>query len=245
MRYLILVILFVNVATGCTQNQQQTITQYQYWFRYYGRLSLSEKFSLHAEADERRFFNPDRQSQFFTHLHLHYKPYRTLEVAQGFSYIASVSARNDQLTIPEFRAFQEITWFIPSSSKSKYSLRYRLDDRFIRHADTSELMAGYSFNLRHRFKAQWQILLSSSEKPHQSTLKVANEIMVNSGNVDYHFDQNRIYAAVERALSKHWSVEAGYLNIYQNRGNPGYYLRHVVRITLYHHLTLRKEPGIQ
>lgn len=227
--------------------QDKYIHQGSYWFRYYNQSKLSKNLTLHFEADERRLVNPSRQFQFFTHLHVHYQIKPWLDVAAGGSFIKTNSSKNLTLAVPELRVWQEASITKMISPKWQFQFRYRLDDRFIHNNDKVVLLEGYHFNWRHRFRIQFYREIKKISDTRSLALRISDEIMLNTGDVIHTFDQNRIFTSLEYRFDKHWSVETGYLNLYQSRTDDGFYVRHIIRVTLHHKLDFRKaeKPSAQ
>ena len=117
-------------------------------------------------------------------------------------------------------------------------MRYRIDERFIHNNNRIELEEGYHFNLRHRFRMQASTVLWRNTDNKQLSIRISNEVMVNTGDVPRTFDQNRIYCGLELKLNDHWSIESGYLNIIQPKNDEEFIVRHVVRTTVYHRVSL-------
>ncbi len=229
-----LAFIFVSLSFFSLVKAQQTDHQHGYWFRYYNQFTINPKWIWHNEIDERRLLNPDRQAQFFIHSHIHYVPSGKFDVGIGFNYNESKSKTN--LTVPEWRPWQEISYNASQRSKVKLSFRYRLDERFIHQSSANQLEEGYRFVLRHRIRTQVLYRIGTKE---QFTVRVSDEIMLNTSPTADTFDQNRIYAGVEVKLSKSLSVETGYLN--QNvRRNGQTTTFHILRTTLYHRLQRRQ-----
>jgi Protein of unknown function (DUF2490) len=235
LRYFIL--FFIFSALPFISNGQQKVTyQWFYWIRYYNQTRINKKFTLHTEIDNRRYLNPSQQSQFFTHLHLHnlIKPW--LDVALGFNFNLTRLPSNNSLSVPELRPWQEINVFSNATRKWQFLLRYRLDERFIHNYNTIELSNGYRFNLRHRFRVMASTRLARFKNKSLLSLKLYNEIMLNTGDVPRAFDQNRLSGSLEYQFNQRWSIESGYINILQPKTDTEYYDRHVIRTTLYHRI---------
>ncbi len=222
---------------------QESIThQNLYWTRYYNQYSFNSKLSWHNEADMRRFLENNKLQQFIFHSHVHYKVLPSLDVAMGLTY----SRQNPQfpdattdLVVPEIRPFQEITHSQALSKRFTLSHRFRLDERFVSKNDGKVLLDGYDFNLRYRYRIQGVCNLSKKEDKTPTTAKIADELMLNSGeNIIYnHFDQNRIYLGVEQSISPSLSVELGYLRWFQQRSSgKDFFDRNIYRLTIYHRL---------
>ena len=219
----------------------QTTVQKIYWLRYYGQFKLGEKIAWHLEADDRFYFDTNNGFQLIIHNHLHYKINPYLDVATGLSYSRAHSNKNPNLVVPEWRPFQEVNIdFFPKLKQHKpITFRLRVDERFIHQNDGTELQTGTKYSTRIRFRLQtaWQ-LTSFNEGERKLIIKANDEYMVHRGDVLTTFDQNRIYGALEYYFRPNLSLEAGYLNLYQANGTEKHFLRHILRITLTHKLSL-------
>lgn len=234
LRPFILVLIFL--ALPFFSNGQDKVTyQWFYWIRYYNVAQVSNRLTLHTEIDNRRYFNPPRQSQFFTHIHLHNRIKPWLDVAAGFNFNLT-KFPTTSLSVPEVRPWQEISLLSNAKSKWQFLFRYRLDERFIHNYNTVELTNGYHFNLRHRFRVMVSTTVLKFKNESILTLKLYNEIMINTGDVPRAFDQNRLSSSLEYQFNKRWSIESGYINILQPKSDTEYYDRNVVRTTLYHRI---------
>lgn len=218
-----------------SKSQNTFIEEWQAWFRYYNQAQLTEKLILHTELDERRRLDPWIQAQFFTHVHLHYRVNSWLDVAAGMNYNLSTLTTTN-LVVEEWRPWQEVSLFKNLGKDVLFQFRYRLDERFIHRNDKQVLLDGYHFNWRHRFRIQFSKPIAQFNSNRTLTLKLSDEVMLNSGDVLRVFDQNRIFAALEMKLNNHWSVESGYLNLIQQATDNILSERHVIRTTLYHRI---------
>lgn len=218
-----------------SKSQNTFIEEWQAWFRYYNQAQLTEKLILHTELDERRRLDPWSQAQFFTHVHLHYRVNSWLDVAAGMNYNLSTLTTTN-LVVEEWRPWQEVSLFKNLGKDVLFQFRYRLDERFIHRNDKQVLLDGYHFNWRHRFRIQFSKPIAQFDNNKTLTLKLSDEVMLNSGDVLSVFDQNRIFAALEMKLNNHWSIESGYLNLIQQVSDDVFSERHVIRTTLYHRI---------
>jgi Protein of unknown function (DUF2490) len=227
-------IIFILLALSA-RSMAQTTHQNLFWARYQLQSNLTKKIFLVNEIDNRRFYEGNTQHHTIQHNHLHYKLNPNLDIALGQTF----SWQNPQfpdakikLTVPEIRPFQEINASQKINNKIVFSSRLRIDERFIQKNDGEKLLAGFNFNMRYRFRIQYQFFPWPRKK---NNLKFSNELMVNSGkNVNF-FDQNRIYAAYEHTFSKNFSAEVGYLRWYQQRAQfDTYFQRDIVRLTVFH-----------
>lgn len=234
---LLVALLFASVFSSGAQTTQFGA----FWIRYYNQTRFTDKLVLHAHLDERILLNPVRQFQLFTHVHLNYQPKPWIDIGFGFNYNQSNSARYPHLRVPEWRPWQEATFIKPITKKWQFQFRYRLDERFIRETQADQLLSSYHFNLRHRLRPQFAYtFLTKAEK--RMVFRISNEIMFNSGDVSDIFDQNRFYFSLEVPVAKKWSVETGYMNQFQSRpSDDGFNDRHLIRVSVYHRIDLRKD----
>ena len=220
-----------------SKSQHTYVQEGQVWFRYYNQAQLTEKLFLHTEIDERRRVNPWRQAQFFTHVHLHYRVKPWVEIAAGMNFnVNTITTASHSLAVPEWRPWQEVSLFKNLGKEVLFQFRYRLDERFIHQNDRQVLLDGYHFNWRHRFRIQFSKPIARFKDDRILTLKLSEEVMLNSGDVARVFDQNRIFASVEMKLNNHWSIESGYLNLIQQVSDDVFSERHIIRTTIYHRL---------
>ncbi len=234
-RLLFFAVGLLPVTTTAAQNFR---SMGQAWFRYYNQAQLKPKTSLHTEIDERINFRSPHQSQFFVHLHLHYRWKPWLDVAAGQNFNLTDSPVNPELEVPEIRPWQEVSLIAPTEGRWLTQFRYRLDQRFIHNNNRIELEEGFHFNLRHRFRLQAGTTLIGNPNDVKLGLRLSNELMLNTGDVPRTFDQNRIYCGLEVKLSNRWSLEGGYLNILQPGKEEDYIIRNVIRTTVYHRISL-------
>jgi hypothetical protein len=238
-----LLILILILGLQLSAQNKEVSHQSLYWTRYYNQLSINEKWTWHNEIDNRTFFVNNKHHHFIVHSRLHDKLSKNLEIAFGLTY--SLQSPQDpnsasSLSIPELRPNQEINYTTLLTDRLSIQQRFRIDERFIHKNNGTTLIDGYDFNFRFRYKLQCNYKLNTPETLQQTTLKLADELMINAGgNITYNFDQNRIYIALEQVLTKNFSIELGYLNWHQQRAS-GYQFfdRDIVRLTIYHKIKL-------
>lgn len=148
------------------------------------------------------------------------------------------------LVVPELRPVQEINLNNPLSKRFTLQQRLRIDERFIHKNNGIDLLDGYAFNFRFRYRLQASYKINKDEAKNATVLKVADELMINAGsNIIYNqFDQNRIYAGLEQGINKSISAELGYLHWYQQRAiGDQFFDRDIIRLTLYHKIKLQNK----
>lgn len=236
-----LVLILFSISFTKAQSQRENIVQNLYWLRYANSIALlNPKLSVQFEAEGRRFFETNERHHFITHSRLHYRVDPQFNVGGGITYSRQSSqfpVREDNLVVPEVRLVQEGNYNIPVSKRVSIQQRLRIDNRFIRRNNGRELLEGYYFNFRFRYRLQSSILLNKDLGKQPTILKISNEVMVNAGSrIVYNiFDQNRIYIGVEKRFSKSISGEIGYLNWYQQTASGSLFFdRNIIRTTLFH-----------
>jgi Protein of unknown function (DUF2490) len=230
----------INNTFGQTKN---ITTQSLYWTRYYNQLSIGKSWVWHNEIDNRTFFEKNKHHHLIMHTHLHYKVIPTADVALGFTYSRQSPHdpnSNSTLVTPEIRPFQEINLTQNLSKRLAIGQRLRIDERFIHKNNGKELIDGYDFNVRFRYRLQATVTFGD-QKHRIKAFKLFDEIMLNSGStiVLNPFDQNRIYTAFELGLNKYFSTELGFMYWHQQR-STGYqfFNRNILRLTMYHRLSV-------
>jgi hypothetical protein len=229
------------------QAQKTVINQEIIWIRYNNQLRFSPLLNLQTEIEERRFLNYSQRHHFIMHTRLHYRFAPNADVGGGVTYSrqsAQFPNLDDNLVVPEIRFVQEINYTIPLSKRINFQQRFRVDERFIRANDGTELIDGFNFNWRFRFRFQGTFRMNKDESKKNTVLKVFDEVMFNAGqNIVYNqFDQNRIYVGIEQVLSKKFSLELGYLNWYQQTAaGDRFFSRDIIRLTLFHNINLHND----
>lgn len=109
--------------------------------------------------------------------------------------------------------------------KLKLTNRTRLEERFIENA------GGTAVRARHQLRLSYPL-----GKSRKWSLVAYDELFVNLNTVDRGprggFDQNRVFAGLNRTLGKRANMEAGYLNNYLRRHQAPDRMNHVLLLTL-------------
>jgi hypothetical protein len=207
--------------------------QFVHWLRYQAQISLSEKIYWNNDIDNRRFIDPDVQSQLIIHSRLHYRKSSWdygggLTLSWAFSPDKNAEVKHATM---ELRPVLEVTHESRLRSMSVNN-RLRLDNRFFEKDKFDGITGSYSYVARFRYRIQARIQVATN-KAGAVVVKLADEIMVN--HKENFFDQNRVYATTEIPLTKQLTVEAGYIYIYQQRfATDSFVQRHVLRFSILH-----------
>lgn len=179
------------------------------WYMYFGTNTISDKFSIHTEAQLRYYEQTKNFNQLLLRTGLNYHINPNAIATLGYGYIktdptffhAAVIDFDGQFSdnISENRIFEQ---FILKNKvwELLFEHRYRLEQRFIRNSDLSTK----SVQHRARYRLQMTVPLTDI-----FFLNFYDEIFLNLQNEA--FDQNRLYAAVGVNITHNLSVQAGYL----------------------------------
>jgi hypothetical protein len=221
-----------------TQAQHTVYRQTLYWIRYQAQLNFSPSLYWTNEADNRRFIDPDVENQLIFHSRLHYKkgPWDFgggLTLSYAFAQRPETGYKN---AVTEIRPVGEATHEL-NIGKVILANRIRIDNRFFEMNENKSIWTDSRYVLRMRYRIQARIPLKISDNKSKVLLKVAEEIMFN--HVSNFFDQNRIYVNTEFYLNDNFSIETGYIYIYQQRfGTTEFFSRNVLRFSLLHKINL-------
>ena len=220
-----LLLLTAQLAAG------QTTHQGGYWVRGYMRVQLAKRWAWHSELDERRLLMPDRQWQLITHHHLHYRLLAPLDVALGGTYSRQPPAVGNG-GLPEWRVFTEATLSTLLSPQIRLQNRLRTEQRWLARSTEQYTTWDTRQRFRYRFQVDWQKFAGWK-------MRASDEIMFHPDS----FDQNRLYAGVERQLGAGFAAELGYLWVYQRRYHLSQYFdRHILRLTLFKDVVRQAPP---
>lgn len=237
--------LFLTCSFLYAQTEKNVDHQSLLWTRYYNFLTLSDKWSIHSEFDNRIFINPVEENLYEMRFQGRYKINKEFEAGAGFAYF-SVATQVPEITsnfrTPEYRGQQDITW---KQEYGKFTLnqRFQVEERFFRNADKEGLLPGTTFFWRFRYKIQGEYNFYKKENQYLKAI-VYDELMINAGEniVKNTFDQNRIYAGLQYGVNKNIALELGYLNSFQQRtSGVDYFNRDIIRFTFFHKISLQKK----
>ncbi|MFS4491453.1 DUF2490 domain-containing protein [Maribacter sp. 2308TA10-17] len=179
------------------------------WHMYFGTNKVSEKLSIHTEAQLRYYENGKNFNQLLLRTGLNYHINPNAIATFGYGYIST------DPTFEDFRAFGDILLddskisehrifeqFILKNTvgQFKFEHRYRLEQRFINDKDFGDK------DTQHRARYRLQVTLPLTDI---FFLNLYDEIFLNlQDNV---YGQNRLYGALGVNVTENLSVQAGYL----------------------------------
>jgi Protein of unknown function (DUF2490) len=201
----------------------QSVRQYtnntNAWFMYFGTHKITDKWSLHLEAQLRRSsgVNIPQQLLLRTGINYHINPQATATFGYAFIETYPYGEFGTKRTFPENRIWEQLQLKNQVGSFEWVS-RFRLEQRFsqlpVLKVDfyvVGDAVYTNRFRLLNRFSIplNGKIIVEKS-----FYISAYDEFMVNFGkNVALNiFDQNRAYIALGYKIPKVGRVELGYLN---------------------------------
>jgi hypothetical protein len=236
-KYFLFTLLFAGLAATA---QEKVHHQTLHWLYYQNQLSFSEHVYWVNILENRRFIHPDAQNQFIVHSRLHYRKGKWdfgagFAVSSIYNQLPEVKSNN---VATEIRPVAEVNHDQPVG-KISIQNRIRFDNRFLEANNAQSVFDTSMFVLRFRYRLQAKIpVLKNKEGKSILILRLANEIMLN--HKENLFDQNRFHVAFDYVVNKHFTIDAGYIYIYQQRFNRDeFYSRNVIRIGIQHKIFLK------
>jgi hypothetical protein len=170
------------------------------WYMYFGTNRVTERLSIHTEAQLRHYEVAGNFNQLLLRTGLNYHINPSAIATMGYGYIATDGTFEEPPEDSDSREHRIFEQFILKNSVWKVAIehRYRLEQRFLdsgRDTDTQQ---------RARYRLQLTLPLTSV-----LFLNFYDEVFLNlQGEV---FGQNRAYAALGINLSPVCSLQLGYL----------------------------------
>lgn len=226
--------LSVSLANGAvdTKVTTQTLT----WNKIEATLKLPKKFSTKLEIQDRSFFHPLAQHQFFVRGTGFYSLNHGWSFFMGYTYFLQSPqdpTSESNLIAPEHRpAFGFV--LKQNIRRTMLSQRYQLEERFMHNTTNGELAPGYKFIARLRYRIMLSVPLIDKDKKKGKgdlRLNLSDEIHLQAGKTvqGQPFDQNRASALLEYSINSQFSIFTGYTHWYQQVGiNQHYYNRHII-----------------
>lgn len=199
----IMVLLFLSYSNAQTNGENELGS----WFMYFGMNKVSNKFSIHTEAQFRYYEQGKNFNQLLLRTGLNYHINPNAIATIGYGYIdtdptfedSSLDASFSQDQIFEQRLFEQ---FILKNKVGEFLFehRYRLEQRFINNKDLRDN------ETQHRARYRLQVMLPLTDT---FFLNFYDEIFLNLQGET--FGQNRLYAALGVHVTENLSIQAGYL----------------------------------
>lgn len=214
MRKIILILSVFNLAILSAQETGED--KLGSWHMYFGTNRVSNKFSIHTEAQLRYYEQAKNFNQLLLRTGLNYHINPDAIVTIGYGYIDTDPTFTDfetlispgltavpTNTILEHRIFEQ---FILKNKVWEFLFehRYRLEQRFIQFGDKNTPVFNKSTDHRARYRLQVTLPITDI-----FFLNFYDEIFINLQREA--FGQNRLYGAIGIHVTENLSVQAGYL----------------------------------
>lgn len=194
---LILAILFIARNINAQNTGENELGA---WYMYFGTNQITDKLSIHTEAQFRYYETTNTFNQLLLRTGLNYHINENAIATIGYGYISTdgtFADIPDEENSNEHRIFEQ---FILKNKVGsiKFEHRYRLEQRFIstQTDDFTEHRARYRLQLTYPINDQWFI-------------NVYDEVFINLQEPI--FGQNRLYGALGYTIKSNVSIQLGYL----------------------------------
>jgi hypothetical protein len=226
------------------QSNKTTLHQQQIWAGYFNQTRFSKRWGAWLDVQLRtKDHFTDSLSQFLFRPGITYYIDDKTKLTLGYAFVNHFPAdSHPEISQPEHRIWQQVQWHT-NYRKLRTMQWVRLEERFRRKIkDADELGDGYNFNFRIRYNFMMQGPLTRKLYDKGALNWVFNdELHINFGKeiVYNYFDQNRLFLGFNYYLTKHNTLQFGYMNLFQqlSAGNK-YRVIHTARIFFFHNLNL-------
>ena len=236
-------LLMFSSLSAQNEVERRSYENTHFWTSVNGTLRLSQRWGMITDAHIRRENFIRDPNFYFLRLGAAYWLDDQFSVAGG---IAALWLATDTDVGTEFalerRTYQQILWRA-QIKKITFLQRIRIEQRWHEVLDQTDGSVD-----RVRFSNRFRFLLSAAirvfENPKSPRPVISNEILFHVGNeILYNtFDQNRLFLGFNQRLGKNWTVDYGYMMVYQERYSGFEYdLNHTIRLFFYYSPDLRKQ----
>ncbi len=226
---------------------RETNEQAQFWTSINGTLRLTQKFGIITDVHLRRNNFLKDPNFYFLRLGGAYWANDQFSFAGGVAALWLATQTDVGLEYAlERRTYQQALWRAPMG-RLTFLQRIRIEQRWHEVLDVSDGSVD-----RVRFSHRFRFLMSASVKafpgPKAPRPTLSNEILFHVGKeIVYNtFDQNRLFLGFNQPLGKGWSVDYGYMMVYQQKYSGFEYdLNHTLRLFFYYSPDFRKKANDQ
>ncbi len=193
-------LLVIVLLSGVLSAQNTGEEDWGAWYMYFGTNKISDKFSLHTEAQFRYYETTGNFNQLLLRTGLNFHINTDAIVTLGYGYIATDGTFEefpDEINTKENRIFQQLI-LKNKVGEFLFEHRYRLEQRFIDFGDLTDT--------QHRARYRLQVTLPLTDT---FFINVYDEVFLNLQ--DEVFGQNRLYGALGMHITSNSSLQIGYL----------------------------------
>lgn len=175
------------------------------WAMFFGNIPLKNKtWEVFLDAQLRDKALGQKHDQVMLRAGITHKWTKSFSSTAGF---ANILFYQDELPLNAPQAIENRYWmqmfFSNPLAKGKWDLRYRFEYR--------DLEGVHPFRSRLRLHA-WQPLPSKINVKKKLRLHFYQELFLNTTAENWHYDRNRLYAALGYQIAPEWEVQLGYLS---------------------------------
>ncbi len=201
-------IFFALLISGISMAQNTGEDEWGAWYMYFGTNKISEKLSIHSEAQFRFYETTQNFNQLLLRTGLNYHINPDAIVTLGYGYISTDGTFEEfpeEINSKENRIFQQLI-LKNKVGEFRFEHRYRLEQRFIDFGETTDT--------QHRARYRLQVTLPLTDT---FFVNVYDEVFLNLQ--DEVFGQNRLYMALGVHITNNSSLQLGYLKNHFNSAN--------------------------
>jgi hypothetical protein len=223
---IVTVIAILIVGNNCIYCKANVIDhQSAAWTRATVKLQFKKDYFFHAEIDERFFLSNFSQFQF-VHRSIVGKQFNK-RFEGSLCYVLSLNRSSSPekktlFAVPENRPHQDLIIRQFPAKKIQFQHRIRLDERFIRNSNKTELLPGHFFIFRPRYQFSVSFLLWKNDRKNDISLLLSEETFIHFGkSIQKYFDQQRFAAGLKFGFNHGMSITVSYMNQLQRnqKGN--------------------------
>ncbi|MGX1929270.1 DUF2490 domain-containing protein [Flagellimonas sp. 2504JD4-2] len=200
-KFMLLGVLLTSILT--VNAQQAGEDEWGAWYMYFGTNKVSERFSIHTEAQFRFYETTDNFNQLLLRTGLNYHIDANAIATFGYGYIdTDPTFQGDENLVNQILEHRIFEQFILKNKVWEFLFehRYRLEQRFINNKDLDNTFT------EHRARYRIQVTLPLTDT---FFLNFYDELFINLQ--DNLFGQNRLYGALGIHITDNSSVQFGYL----------------------------------
>ncbi|MEX0272753.1 MAG: DUF2490 domain-containing protein [Flavobacteriaceae bacterium] len=192
--------LFLVLTTFHVYAQQPGEGDLGGWYMYFGTNKVSEKFSIHTEAQFRYWETASNFNQLLLRTGINYHINPNAIATIGYGHITTdgtFTEPENEVNSKEHRIFEQ---FILKNKvwELGFEHRYRLEQRFLDFGDTTDT--------QHRARYRLQVTLPLTQT---FFLNFYDELFINLQ--DNLFGQNRLYGALGMHITENSSLQLGFM----------------------------------
>jgi hypothetical protein len=245
LRIFIFLLFFPLIGSGQNVKNKDVTVQSQSWFACISSFKISDRWVLSADAHMRRNDFLARNSFVIVRGGIGYEIRPSLLGTFGYAHLwLSPSHANWSTIANENRIYQQALYSTKIGNVT-VGQRVRNEQRWQDIIVEDHKLDGLRFSNRVRYQLSCFIPISKNKSV--PMLVVADEVLLQFGkDIVYNaFDQNRIFVGIRQSISKEWSYDFGYMQVYQQRASGYQYdQNHTLRLFFYYNKGFKEHKNM-